>query len=195
VNCRRITVFCGSSGGARPAYAEAARSLGRDLAQRGIGLVYGGGCVGLMGELADAALAAGGEVVGVIPEALVAKEVAHRGLTELRVVPSMHVRKETMAALGDAFVALPGGLGTFEELFEILTWSQLGLHAKPCGLLDVDGYFDGLRALLERAQEEGFLGTTSRESLVHGTRLEDLLAAFAAHRDAAAKQWIDEASN
>jgi len=195
VNCKRITVFCGSSNGARPAYADAARGLGRELAKRGIGVVYGGGRVGLMGELADAALAAGGEVIGVIPEALVAKEVAHRGLSELRIVPSMHVRKEEMAALCDAFIALPGGLGTFEELFEILTWSQLGLHRKPAGLLDVDGYFGGLRALLDRAADEGFLGAAHRELLLHATRVDDLLDGLAAQRVSASTRWIDRETN
>src|SRR5689334_13523463 len=134
---KRVCVFCGSSPGARPAYAAAAAALARCLVTRGLGLVYGGGNVGLMGVLADAALAAGGEVIGVIPRALVDLEVAHTGLRDLRVVDSMHERKATMAELADAFVALPGGMGTLEELFEVWTWAQLGLHAKPCALLDV----------------------------------------------------------
>jgi len=141
---RRLCVFTGSSAGVRPEYREAARDLGRLLAQRGIGLVYGGARVGLMGAVADAALEAGGVVIGVIPQGLVAKEIAHTGLTELRVVASMHERKAMMADLADGFVALPGGWGTLEEFFEVLTWAQLGLHAKPCGLLNVGGYFDGL---------------------------------------------------
>src|ERR1043165_174167 len=141
---RRVCVFCGSSPGARPEYRQAAEAMGRLLASRRIGLVYGGGNVGLMGLLADAALSAGGEVIGVIPRHLDAREVAHRGLPDLRVVASMHERKALMADLSDAFIALPGGLGTLEEMFEILTWAQLGLHRKPCGLLNVLGYFDRL---------------------------------------------------
>lgn len=146
---RRIGVFCGSSVGRRPRYRTEAEALGRALATRRIGLVYGGARVGLMGALADATLAAGGEVIGVIPRALVAKEVAHNGLTELRVVSSMHERKATMVDLADGFIALPGGWGTLEELFEVLTWAQLGLHRKPCGLLNVEEYFRGLLAFCD----------------------------------------------
>ncbi len=152
-----VCVFCGSSDGARPAYAAAASALGRTLAERGLTLVYGGSNVGMMRALADAALRAGGRVVGVIPEQLVGWERAHRGVTDLRVVGSMHERKALMVELSDAFVALPGGVGTLDELFEVLTWAQLGLHHKPCGLLDVEGYFDDLVRLIDRARRDGFL--------------------------------------
>lgn len=154
---RRVCVFTGSRPGTRPAYREAAAALGRELARRGIGLVYGGGSVGLMGVLADATLAAGGEAIGVIPEALQEREVDHRGLTELRVVPTMHVRKAMMAELSDAFVTLPGGLGTLEETFEVVTWAQLGIHAKPVGMLQVGGFYQPLLAFLEHAATEGFI--------------------------------------
>jgi uncharacterized protein (TIGR00730 family) len=153
----RVCVFCGSAVGARPEYADAATALAGELARRGLGLVYGGGSVGLMGVLADAALAAGAEVIGVIPRGLATRELAHPGLTELRVVASMHERKATMASLSTGFVALPGGLGTLEETLEVLTWSQLGIHAKPVALLDVAGYYAGLRQLLAHAVREGFL--------------------------------------
>jgi len=154
---QRLCVFCGSATGERPAYAEAARSLGAVLARRGIQLVYGGGSIGLMGVVADAVLAAGGSVTGVIPRGLYSAEIAHAGLTDLRVVPSMHERKATMAALADGFVALPGGLGTFEELLEVLTWLQLGIHRKPVALLDVEDYWRGLRLLLDDAVAGGFV--------------------------------------
>jgi uncharacterized protein (TIGR00730 family) len=163
---QRVCVFCGANVGARPAYVEAAEELARLLVAEGIGVVYGGTEVGLMGRLADAALAEGGEVIGVIPGALVDKEIAHRGLSELRVVGSMHERKALMAELSDAFVALPGGLGTLEELFEVYTWSQLGLHRKPCGLLDVEGYYAGIEAFLEHAVEERFLREEHRAMLM-----------------------------
>ena len=153
----RVCVFCGASSGRVPAYAEAARAFGTALAGRGLGLVYGGGRVGLMGAVADAALAAGGSVVGVIPQELVDRELAHGGLTELHVVASLHERKALMAELSDGFVALPGGFGTLDELLEQLTWSQLGLHAKPIGLLDVGGYWRPLIALARHATEEGFV--------------------------------------
>ena len=141
---KRLCVFCGSSHGANPAYAEAAKNVGSELARRGIGLVYGGGNVGLMGVVADAVLAGGGEVVGVIPEALMAKELGHRSIQDLRVVKTMHERKAMMAELADGFIALPGGIGTFEEFFEIVTWAQLGFHSKPCALLNVNGFYDPL---------------------------------------------------
>jgi uncharacterized protein (TIGR00730 family) len=153
----RICVFCGASSGRRAAYGEAARLLGTAAASRGIGVVYGGGRVGLMGAVADAALAAGGEVIGVIPQELVDRELAHRGLSELHVVGSLHERKALMAELSDAFAALPGGFGTLDELMEQLTWSQLGLHAKPVGLLDVEDYWRPLIALARHATEEGFV--------------------------------------
>ena len=154
---RRICVFCGSSVGARPAYADAARTMGSVLAKRGIGLVYGGGRLGLMGVVADAALAAGGEVIGVIPQAMVEQERAHSTLTELRVVASMHDRKAAMSDLADAFIAMPGGYGTLEEFCEVLTWTQLGLQRKPCGILNVDGYFDHLLKLFDHAVSERFV--------------------------------------
>jgi uncharacterized protein (TIGR00730 family) len=163
---RRLCVFCGSSPGARPAYGEAAEELGRLLVAQGIGLVYGGGKVGLMGRLADAVLAEGGEAIGVLPEALVAKEIGHAGLDDLRVVGSMHERKALMADLSDGFVALPGGLGTVEELFEVYTWSQLGLHRKPCALLDVEGYYEGIASFLDHSVRERFVREDHRAMLI-----------------------------
>jgi uncharacterized protein (TIGR00730 family) len=175
---QRLCVFCGSSPGARPAYGDAAEELGRLLVAEGIGLVYGGGKVGLMGRLADAVLAEGGEAIGVLPEALVAREIGHAGLADLRVVGSMHERKALMADLSDGFVALPGGLGTVEELFEVYTWSQLGLHLKPCALLDVDGYYEGIATWLSHAVEERFLREDHRAMLIverePGTLIERL---------------------
>lgn len=165
----RICVFCGSSAGARPAYSEAAARVGAELARRGVGLVYGGGRVGLMGAVADAVLEGGGQAIGVIPESLVARELAHEGLTELLVVPSMHERKARMALLANAFLALPGGYGTLDETCEALTWTQLGIQAKPCGLLNVEGYFDPLLEFLDRAVDEGFLAPENRAILRVGT--------------------------
>jgi uncharacterized protein (TIGR00730 family) len=163
---QRLCVFCGSSVGVRPAYTEAAQEMGRLLASRGIGIVYGGGNVGLMGVLADAALEAGGEVIGVIPLALADREIAHSGLTELHVVDSMHTRKAKMAELADAFVAMPGGVGTFEEFFEAITWTQLGLHRKACGLLNVDGFYTRLEAFIDQAVTEGFIRPVHRTAIV-----------------------------
>ncbi|BDG08182.1 LOG family protein [Anaeromyxobacter paludicola] len=160
---KSICVFCGSAPGKRPAYVDAARNLGALLARRGITLVYGGSSVGLMGALADSALAAGGRVMGVIPNALEEKEIGHKGLTQLEVVPSMHARKARMAELAEAFVALPGGFGTLEEFAEILTWAQLGLHQKPFGLLDVEGYYRPLTSFFDHAVEEGFVGRAQRD--------------------------------
>jgi uncharacterized protein (TIGR00730 family) len=154
---KRVCVFCGSSFGARPAYRAAAEELGRLLAEHGIGLVYGGGCVGLMGALADACMSAGGEVIGVIPESLLRREVGHRGVSKLHVVQTMHERKALMADLADAFIALPGGYGTLEEFCEVVTWSQLGIQQKPCGLLNVEKYWDGLLAVLDHAVDEEFV--------------------------------------
>ena len=188
---KRICVFCGSSLGARPAYREAAALLGRTLAKRHIGLVYGGASVGLMGILADAALDAGGSVIGVIPEALAEKEIAHEDLTALRVVGSMHERKAVMADLSDGFIALPGGMGTLEEFFEIVTWAQLGLHGKPCGLLDVEGYFTPLLTFLDRAVEERFVKEVHRGLLLVAAGPAALLDAFAKHRAPVAEKWID----
>ncbi len=190
---RRICVFCGSSVGARPAYATIARELGRTLAQRGLGVVFGGGKVGLMGVLADAALAAGGEVIGVIPEALVAREIGHNALTKLHVVRSMHERKTLMADLASAFIALPGGYGTFEEFFEAVTWTQLGIHQKPCGLLNVDGYYDALLALLERAVADGFVREANRPLVLHAPDVPTLLAKLEAFHPAGAELGISKA--
>jgi len=193
----RICVFCGSRPGGRPEYQAMAGALGRLLAGRGIGLVYGGGNIGLMGIVADAALAAGGHVVGVIPESLVGREVEgraveHAGLSRLEVVDSMHTRKARMAELADGFIALPGGFGTFEELFEILTWAQLGFHQKPIGLLDVAGYYDPLLALCDRAVAEGFLSAQSRALLLSEAEPEALLAAMADYRPEPVKAWVQE---
>ena len=178
---RRIGVFCGSSPGRRPAFAAAASELGTRLAEQGLGLVYGGGSVGLMGTVADAALAAGGEVVGVIPDALAGKEIAHPGLTRLHVVKSMHERKALMTELSDAFVALPGGFGTLDELFEAITWAQLGIHRKPIGLLDVEGYFASLVSFVDRAVEDGFVRPPYRGLFVVSETVDGLLAALARH--------------
>ncbi|MGH0035782.1 MAG: TIGR00730 family Rossman fold protein [Myxococcota bacterium] len=188
---RRVTVFCGSSGGTRPAYLAAARRLGAVLGARGLGLVYGGADVGLMGAVADAALEAGSDVVGVIPESLVRREVAHEGLGDLRVVGSMHERKATMTELGDAFVALPGGLGTLEELFEVLTWAQLGIHSKPVGLLDVDDYFAPLRAMLDHATEEGFVRPEHRAMVASASEADALLDRLGAIPMPRAEKWLD----
>lgn len=177
---KRIAVFCAASPGERPLFAGSVANVGRLVAERGIGLVYGGGGIGLMGVLADAALAAGGEVIGVIPVALAAKEHAHRGLTQLHVVASMHERKAMMTGLADAFLALPGGYGTLDELFEAITWRQLQIHDKPCGVLDVDGYFSGLIGFLERAVSEGFIRANEWPKLRVGTDagalIDELLA-------------------
>ena len=179
---KRICVFCGSSPGSRPEYAAAARRLGGLLAGRKIGLVFGGGRVGMMGQLAQAALESGGEVIGVIPRQLHEKKVAFAGLADLRVVNSMHERKALMAELADGFVALPGGLGTLEEIFEILTWAQLGLHGKPCGLLNVAGYFTPLLAFLDRVTGEGFLDAAHRSTILTAEHPEELLRQFEAYR-------------
>jgi len=179
---KRICVFCGSSPGARPEYARAARQVGTFLAQRKIGLVFGGGRVGMMGQLARAALENNGEVIGVIPRELNEKKVAFSGLSDLRVVESMHERKALMAGLADGFVALPGGLGTLEEIFEILTWAQLGMHQKPCGLLNVAGYFTPLLAFLDRVVVEGFLDAAHRSMILTSEYPEELLRQFETYR-------------
>jgi uncharacterized protein (TIGR00730 family) len=189
----RLCVFCGSNSGHDPAYGELAAQLGRALAQRRIGLVYGGGRVGLMGVLADAALAAGGEVIGVIPKALLDREVGHRGLTQLRVVDSMHARKALMVELADGFVALPGGIGTLEELFEVWTWAQLGMHRKPCGLLDVGGFFTPLVSFLDHVVATGFLSSTSRAMLAVAASPDELLAQFSAYEAPAVAKWVTSA--
>jgi hypothetical protein len=177
----RICVYCGSSAGRDPAYVAAAREFGRALADRNVGLVFGGGRVGMMGAVADATLDAGGEAHGVIPEALVEREVAHERLTDLDVVDSMHARKQRMAELADGFVALPGGFGTLEELVEVLTWAQLGFHRDPCGLLNVAGYFEELVAFFDNQVAEGFVRPAHREMLVVSEDAGDLLDRFAAY--------------
>ena len=187
---RRLCVFCGSSAGRDPAYRQLAEALGRTLAERGIGLVYGGGRVGLMGALADAAMAAGGEVIGVIPQALLDREIGHPGLTELRVVDSMHERKALMAELAGGFVALPGGIGTLEELFEVWTWAQLGLHAKPCGVLDADGFYAPLLGFLDHLVEAGFVWPAHRAMLVSAATPDTLLSAFEAYQPPGVEKWV-----
>jgi len=176
-----LCVFCGSSAGTRPVYAEAARAFGQAVAQGGITLVYGGGHVGLMGAVADAALAAGGTVIGVMPRHLVEREIAHTGLTRLDVVESMHERKARMAELADGFVALPGGAGTLEELFEQWTWAQLGTHAKPCGVLNVAGFYDALLAQARHMTEEGFMRREYLEMLVIGITPKEILQGFSGY--------------
>ncbi len=194
---QRICVFCGSNAGHDPIYRAAAEKLGRLLAARGIELVYGAGNVGLMGAVADACLAAGGTVIGIIPEALVGKEVAgrhvdHRALSRLEVVDSMHTRKARMAELSDGFVALPGGFGTFEEFCEILTWGQLGFHVKPMGLLNVNGFYDPLLAMFDRAVADGFLREQNRAMALAGSDIEALLAQMAAYRPEPVSKWLKE---
>lgn len=188
---KRICVFCGSSSGARPRYASAAISLAQHLAARNIGLVYGGGKLGLMGTLADAALAAGGDVIGVIPRSLAGKERSHHGLSELRVVESMHERKALMAELSDAFIALPGGYGTFEEFCEVLTWTQLGLHRKPCGILNVEGYYDALLQLFDHALAEQFVKPAHRHMVLSDTTCESLVSKLLEYQVPRVDKWID----
>ena len=187
---RRLCVFSGSSSGVSPDYRKAAEDLGRLIAGQGIGLVYGGAAVGLMGAVADAALAAGGEVIGVIPEALVQREVAHNGLNDLRIVGSMHERKQLMADLSDGFIALPGGIGTFEELFEVWTWTQLGTHAKPCALLNVKGFYNHLLAFLDHVIDEAFLKQVHRDMIVVANEPTALLDALKTHRLPTETKWI-----
>ncbi len=189
---RRVCVFCGSSQGIRPSYAEAARRVGRAIARHGLGLVYGGGRVGLMGVLADAAVEAGGEVVGIIPDPLASKEIAHGGLTELIVVPGMHERKALMAEMSAGFLMLPGGVGTFEEFFEIVTWAVLGLHQKPVGLLNVDGYFDPLLALLGHAVAERFVRPEHLAMILVSDQPEAIATGLLDFKPpAAGPKWID----
>lgn len=176
---RSIAVFCGSAIGRDPRFAETAAALGRAIAERGLTLVYGGASIGLMGTVADAALEAGGRVVGVIPTALVNRELAHRRLADLRIVATMHERKNLMAALSDAFVALPGGVGTLDELFEMLTWTHLGMHAKPCALLDVGGYYAPLVEFLDAACHAGFVHPACRAALLVGDAIDPLLDSLA----------------
>ncbi len=186
-----VCVFCGSNTGAGEAYADAARKLAYAIAGRRLRLVYGGGSIGLMGVLGKAALAAGGHVIGVTPRRLVEREVVHAGLTELRVVESMHERKALMAELSDAFIALPGGLGTLDELFEMLTWTQLGIQRKPCALLEVNGYFGKLAAFLDHAVEERFIKAEHRAMLICEKAPETLLDRLASIRWPEVSKWMD----
>ena len=189
---RSVCVYCGSNPGSRPIYTERAIALGDRLARDGLALVYGGGNVGLMGVVADAVLAAGGEVIGVIPEQLVGWEVAHRGVTRLEVVPNMHERKARMFDLSDAFVALPGGFGTLDEMFEMLTWRQLGIGNKPCAFLDVDGFYAPLVAMMDRMVAEGFVHAEQRRDLWHGDDIGAMLEWMNAYVPAQADKWLDE---
>ncbi len=188
---RRVCVFCGSSPGARPEYAEAAVAVATLLAQRGIGLVYGGASVGLMGLMADTALAAGGEVIGVIPKGVFPTEIPHADLTEQHVVETMHERKALMGELADGFIALPGGSGTLEELFEVFTWSQLGIHDKGCVLLNVAGYYDGLTAFLDHVVNERFLRAEHRAMLLSADTAEGALAALERFKPPRVGKWMD----
>ena len=188
---RSVCVYCGSNAGSRPVYAARAAELGARLARDGLAVVYGGGNVGLMGIVADAALDAGGEVVGVIPEQLVGWEVAHRGVTRLEVVANMHERKARMFDLSDAFIALPGGFGTMDEMFEMLTWRQLGLGDKPCAFLDVDGFYAPLVAMMDRMVAERFLHADQRRDLWHGEDVGAMLAWMHAYVPAQADKWLD----
>ena len=189
---RRICVYCGSSNGAQPGYVEQARVLGRTLARRGIGLIYGGGGIGLMGACAEAVLDGGGEVIGVIPHALALKERLNDLVTDLRVVHTMHERKALMVELADAFIALPGGFGTFDELFETITWAQLGIHQKPVGVLNVEGYFDPFLALVERAVGEGFVLEKYQQLMVVSESVADLLERMRQHEPLEGLvKWLD----
>jgi uncharacterized protein (TIGR00730 family) len=190
---KRICVFCGSNMGARDVYRDAARALGNELARRGIGLVYGGSNIGLMGIVADAVLDAGGEAIGVMPKHLAAREIAHTHLTELRVVGTMHERKAMMADLADGFIALPGGFGTYDEFCEVVTWAQLGLHQKPCALLNVAGYYDAMIAMFDHATHEGFVRATHRAMLLIASEPEPLLDQMQAYRAPTAPKWIGRA--
>ncbi|MGH8082081.1 MAG: TIGR00730 family Rossman fold protein [Lysobacter sp.] len=189
---KAICVYCGSNSGSKPIYTERAMALGTRMAKDGIALVYGGGNVGLMGTVADAILAAGGEAIGVIPEHLVNWEVAHRGLTKLEIVGSMHERKARMFEIADGFVALPGGFGTLDEMFEMLTWRQLGIGNKPCAFLDIDGFYTPLMAMLDRMVEERFLHADQRTDLWHGDDISTMLEWMRDYTPAAASKWLDE---
>lgn len=188
---KSIGIFCGSSAGEHPLYLETARLVGRTLAQQGLALVYGGGKVGLMGAVADAALEAGGVVIGVMPRGLVEREIAHRGLTELHVVEDMHERKTKMAALADGFIALPGGAGTLEEIFEQWTWAQLGIHEKPCAFLNIKGYYDPLQAMVDNMVREGFMHQRYAEMLPFATSADEIIAGFRDYTPPARK-WVQQ---
>ncbi len=188
---KSLCVYCGSASGSDPVFLEMARRLGSELADRKIRLIYGGASIGLMGEVANAVLAAGGEVTGVLPRNLFRREVPHHGLTELIEVDSMHERKARMATLADGFIALPGGLGTLEELFEILTWAQLGMHNKPCGVLNVSAYYDLLQQFLDQCVVQGFIRSQHREMLLLADDPADLLEQFANYQSPSVEKWID----
>lgn len=187
---KNVCVYCGSSSGKRQAYSEAARLLADELVRHNMDLVYGGASVGIMGEIADAVLAAGGRVIGVMPRALVEKEVQHEGLTELLVVDSMHARKLKMAEISDGFIAMPGGLGTLEELFEILTWGQLGFHQKPCALLNIEGYYDKLSAFLDHAVDERFIKAIHSHMLLIEDKPSQILQSMLAYQPPTEDKWI-----
>mgnify|MGYP001817795633 FL=1 len=187
---KRICVYCGSSPGGRASYLDAAADLARVMVARGIGLVYGGGSVGLMGGIADAVLEAGGVVTGVIPRSLAEREVSHGGVTDLRIVESMHQRKALMAELSDGFIAMPGGFGTIEELLEVLTWSQLGFHQKPCAILNVDGYFDALMQFLDHSVDQAFVKPIHRNMLLDHELPEQLLAMMETYQHPVVDKWI-----
>lgn len=189
---KSITVFCGSNSGFRSEYADAAKNLANQLVEQNIRLVYGGGNVGLMGIIADEVMNNGGEVIGIIPEALDQKEVGHHGISELRIVGSMHERKAAMAELADGFIAMPGGIGTFEEFFEILTWAQLGFHDKPCGILNVANYYDGLLSLCDNAVTEGFLRPAHRQLILADSEASSLLERMKNFQPPTVVKWIDK---
>jgi len=189
---KRLCVYCGSSSGNAPAFTAAARELGEAIATRDIELVYGGACVGLMNEVAEATLAKGGRVIGVLPRFMSSKELAHASLTELHLVDTMHQRKQLMAELAHGFVALPGGFGTFEEIFEAMTWAQLHLHRHPCALLNVSGYYDSLLRFLDDAVKAGFVRQDLRDSLIVANSVTELFAGFANHRPAQSEKWIPQ---
>lgn len=191
IEIKRVAVFCGSNPGARPEYVAAAKSLGRTLAERGIGLVYGGSNVGLMAAIADEMMDELGDVIGVIPKTLVEREVANTALSDLRIVHSMHERKALMAELADGFIALPGGVGTLEEFFEIWTWAQLGMHRKPCGLLNAAGYYDPLLTFLDRSVEEKFVRQVHRQMVIVEAEAEALLDRFAAYEPPQVVKWVN----
>lgn len=192
MSLRSVCVFCGASSGASPVYREAAIALGQAIARRGLTLVYGGGAVGLMGIVADAAMAAGGEVIGIIPVSLQRAEIAHTGLTRLEVVDGMHARKARMAELSDAFIALPGGLGTLEELFEVWTWGQLGYHSKPLGLLEINGFYEKLTGFLDHVVDQGFVRPQHRAMLQVNASPEALLDALDAWEPVVQPKWVDQ---
>jgi uncharacterized protein (TIGR00730 family) len=191
---KSVAVYCGSSSGNQEMYVQQAQEMGRELARRGLTLVYGGGCVGLMGVIADAVLAEGGKVIGVIPGFLADKELAHKGCTELHVVETMHQRKLLMADLADGFVAMPGGFGTLEELFEVLTWGQLGLHGKPVGLLNTLGFYDALLALLDHMSGEAFLRTENRDQVLQNASAAALLDAMEQYQPLRLEKWLTPAT-